>query len=135
MCTHRRTFPGRPANVRDARHWALRLLANDLRADDAALIVTELAGNATRHTASGDQGGTFHVALDLTARALTISVTDSGTAKTTPHIDRPTTDDPHGRGLAIVTALADHLEVRGDEAGHTVIARLLQRQTVASTTC
>ncbi|MEU6174815.1 ATP-binding protein [Streptantibioticus parmotrematis] len=94
-----------------------------------------MADNATRHTASGNQGGTFHVALDLTAGALTISVTDSGTAKTTPHVDRPTTDDPHGRGLAIVTALADHVEVRGDEAGRTIIARLLHRQTAVSTTC
>ena len=33
-------------------------------------------------------------------------------------------DDTHGRGLAIVTALAQHVETSGDQHSHTVTAHL-----------
>ncbi|MEZ0092682.1 ATP-binding protein [Streptacidiphilus sp. EB129] len=63
MTTHRRAFRGVPEVLGAARAWLRRLLDGHPCADDAKLIVSELAANAIRHTASGDQTGTFHVAL------------------------------------------------------------------------
>ena len=58
----RRVFPGHPAQVAHARRFVQRSLAPDGPAADAALLTSELATNAVRHTASG-QGGTFEVII------------------------------------------------------------------------
>jgi len=93
-------------------------------ADDAALIVAELGANALLHTDSGDIGGAFHVSLIVSDDTVSISVTDSGSSKTTPQVEQAGDDDTHGRGLAIVTALAQLVETRGDQHSHTVTAHL-----------
>lgn len=121
--------PGSPEDVGRARRWTRDVLRNSPCADDAALIVTELSTNAVLHThtdaAADDQPpGTFYVSLSVSEALVSISVTDSGATKTAPTVEHPDTDETHGRGLAMVTALAHHVETHGDQHGHTVTAHL-----------
>ncbi|MFH8221403.1 ATP-binding protein [Streptomyces sp. NPDC018057] len=122
MPTHRRSFPGDPRELRAARQWIHAMLDGHPCSDDAALIVTELGTNAVVHTASG--GSTFQVTLTVSPLAVVIEVTDLGTPDTSPRVQRPTPDSTHGRGLGMVAALADRLQTRGDDSGHTVTAEL-----------
>lgn len=124
MPTHRRTFPGDPQQLHAARSWTRATLDGHPHSEDAALIVTELGTNALVHTASGDAAGTFHVTLTVSELILAIAVTDSGDAKATPEVQRPSPNTAHGRGLAMVTALADSVLVQGNNCGRTVIAEL-----------
>ncbi len=124
METYQRSFPGLPEEIRQARRWLRTVLHDCPSLDTAALIVTELGTNAVLHAASGHQGGSFHISLDHDGPALTISVTDSGTTATAPRIEHPATDNPHGRGLCLVAALADRVEARGDAHGRTVTVHL-----------
>ncbi|MEV6547625.1 ATP-binding protein [Streptomyces sp. NPDC051597] len=127
MPTHGRTFPGNPQELSAARRWTRATLDGHPHADDAALIVTELGTNALAHTVSGDGGGTFHVALTVSERTITITVTDAGGTETAPEVQHPPLDSTHGRGLALVTALADSVTIQGDDSGRTVTAELCVR--------
>jgi serine/threonine-protein kinase RsbW len=53
------TFPGHPDQVGRARAFLARFLGSSPAADDAVLLVSELAANAVTHSASGQPGGTF----------------------------------------------------------------------------
>src|ERR1700756_3509749 len=58
-----KTYDGRPATVSHARHDARAILGPcpaDI-ADDLELVVSELAGNAVRHSRSGADGGTYTI--------------------------------------------------------------------------
>ncbi|MER6128304.1 ATP-binding protein [Streptomyces sp. NPDC001795] len=124
MPTHQRTFPGDPEELRTARSWTRAALHGHPHSDDAALIVTELGTNALMHTASGETAGTFRVTLTITELITVIAVTDSGSAKTAPEIQRPSGNATHGRGLGIVASLADNVMIRGDDSGRTITAEL-----------
>ncbi|MFK8907576.1 ATP-binding protein [Streptomyces sp. YS-3] len=128
MPTHGRTFLGDPQELSAARRWTRATLDGHPHSDDAALIVTELGTNALAHTASGD--GTFHVRLTVSERAITITVTDSGGTETAPEVQHPPLNSTHGRGLALVTALADSVTIQGDDSGRTVTAELRVRADV-----
>ncbi|MEO3750506.1 ATP-binding protein [Streptomyces sp. B6B3] len=122
MPTHRRTFPGHAEDVTHARHWTRTILGNHPCADDASLVVTELTTNAITHTASAEHG--FTLCLTETDGTVTITVTDAGGTTSAPHVEHPTPDTTHGRGLTLVTACATRVEVHGDHQGHTVTAEL-----------
>ncbi|MGD9485800.1 ATP-binding protein [Streptomyces sp. TRM70308] len=93
----------------------------ETRPADAALVVTELSTNAVLHT----DGAAFRVTLAPGTEALLVSVTDGGGACTAPRVEKPGTEVTHGRGLALVTALADAVHLHGDDGrGHTVVAEL-----------
>ncbi|MFE9418385.1 ATP-binding protein [Streptomyces griseofuscus] len=124
MPTHRRSFPGDPKELQAARRWTRAVLDGHPRSEDAALVVTELGTNAVVHTASGNSGGTFHVALTVSPLAVVIEVTDSGTPETSPRVQRPTPESTHGRGLGMVAALADRVRIQGGDPGRTVTAVL-----------
>lgn len=115
----RRVFPGHAAQVSHARRFVLRALKGWERADDAALLTSELATNAIRHTHSGEDGGTFAIVLILRRTAVIVAVTDQG-APTSPAL-RPTGIlTPGGRGLSLVDALADRWGFHGNHDGRTV---------------
>jgi anti-sigma regulatory factor (Ser/Thr protein kinase) len=134
--THRRTFPGDPQELRAARSWTRATLNGHPHSEDAALIVTELGTNALMHTASGDAAGAFHVTLTISELTIAIAVTDSGDTKTAPEVQHPSLSSTHGRGLGMVTALADSVMVQGDDAGRTVTAELrIAAQRQESATC
>ena len=129
MTTHRRTFRGIPEELGTARAWLRGLLDRHPCADDAELIVSELAANAILHTASGDPHGTFHVVVVLSEHVLSISVTDDGKTDTVPTIGQPGPEATAGRGLGMVSALATHVEIRPGTHGRTVTAELLMPDT------
>jgi serine/threonine-protein kinase RsbW len=110
-------LPGHPASVAAARRWALGFLGLDPRADDALVIVSELATNAVLHSRSREEGGEFEVRLELAPDVLRIEVVDPGEAgplaPSAPDEAFGPAEDPafpygeSGRGLLIVYRLAD----------------------------
>src|SRR5262252_5735098 len=61
--TYQRTFPGRPGQVRQVRHDVARHLGKCPAADDAIMIVSELAANAVLHSDSNGEFFTVRVHL------------------------------------------------------------------------
>ncbi|MUL42049.1 ATP-binding protein [Streptomonospora sp. PA3] len=122
--TRSRTFPGRRTGVSDARHWLECLLSRasdppvpESTASTAALLLSEAATNAVRHTASGSRpGGTFTVRVHIGGDALTVDVEDEGAA-TVPTLGTPGGDDESGRGLLLIDAFADTWGVRPEGCG------------------
>ena len=114
----RRVFPGHPAQVAQARRFVQRTLAPDGPAADAALLTSELATNAVRHTASG-QGGTFEIIICQGRATVRIAVADAG-SPTVPAPVSPGTLASSGRGLALVDALASRWGQHTGPQGRTV---------------
>jgi anti-sigma regulatory factor (Ser/Thr protein kinase) len=72
-------------------------------ADELVLLGSELATNAIMHSSSGEPGGTFAVRAELRHGDYAwLEVEDQGGDWTA----REDQDDEHGRGLAIVAAIA-----------------------------
>jgi anti-sigma regulatory factor (Ser/Thr protein kinase) len=118
-------FPGEGAAVGLAREFVAGVLGRDWPGlDDVLLLVSEIASNAVRHTASGDGGGWFDVMVSLAGHTARVEISDRGSSSE-PRI-------PHdggelgagvltgGRGLRIVDALADGWGHGGDELGRVV---------------
>ncbi|MFI7447579.1 ATP-binding protein [Nonomuraea sp. NPDC049714] len=121
----RRTFPGTFDQVPAARHFTRFLLLDSPCQDDAEQIVAELAANAVQHSSSGRSRGTFIVELTRTTATITIAVYDCGWGGVPRFGARCRTIAEHGRGLAIVAALADQAGYEGDDAiGHRVWAKI-----------
>lgn len=97
-----RRFPNSPSSVTQARRYVQTHLDGappDLV--DAVMVMTsELATNSIRHAASD-----FDVAIDRTPRVLRVEVTDRGSG--VPTVLSPDPTQPSGRGLKIVSKLAD----------------------------
>ena len=83
-------------------------------AESLALMLSELATNAVQHAATE-----FEVAVELIdgGRSVRVSVTDTAEGFPTPEAAAP--DAPRGRGLHIVSSLADDwgVDVQKDPAG------------------
>ncbi|MEU2298448.1 ATP-binding protein [Streptomyces antibioticus] len=116
--------PGFPEEVSRARRWTRDILHGSPLADDAELIVSELSANAILHTASGNERGSFHLAVAVSAQVVAVSVTDDGGTGTAPKAEHQDHDAEGGRGLGMVSTLAHRLVVHDSEAGHTVTAEL-----------
>jgi anti-sigma regulatory factor (Ser/Thr protein kinase) len=96
--------------------WGLPALAGD-----AALIVSELAGNAVLHGCLRDR--LFRVRLAHTTTALRVEVADPR-AERFPAQRTPTDDECFGRGLQLVSALATRWGVAPCIVGKTTWAEL-----------
>jgi len=68
--------------------------------DDAALVLSELVGNAVRHA----EGDTLRVRLRRTADVLRIAVQDGSAALPAPR--QASLEDESGRGMLIIEALS-----------------------------
>lgn len=90
------------ANIKQARTFVADHLEgqDDQLVADATLMVSELVTNAIRHGS-----GPCVLTLELTMVAMRVDVRDAGTA--TPMMRSPSPDDAFGRGLVIVSELAD----------------------------
>jgi hypothetical protein len=90
--------------------------------DTVALIASELATNSVRHAASG-----FEIRIEQHPDRIHIEVEDDGVGE--PVLRSPGPTDTSGRGLQIVTALADDWGVipRPDAPGKTVWAMIIVR--------
>jgi anti-sigma regulatory factor (Ser/Thr protein kinase) len=110
-------FPNAPHAVADARRYALETAGHVQRdvADAIAVMVSELATNCVRHTATQ-----FAVTVERTPHQIRVAVTDAGTGL--PTVCSPAPTDRSGRGLKIVDALADGWGVSSTETtpGKTV---------------
>lgn len=97
-----RQFSDQPSAVPAARHFVAGLLTGAPAAlsQNVAVMVSELASNCIRHSASA-----FRVSVELTSDLVRIDVTDGGGG--TPAIGSPPPSQPTGRGLQIVNSLAD----------------------------
>lgn len=63
--SYAQSFPGTPGHVRYVRAFIATVLDDFPGADDAVLLISELAANACAHSASGIPGGTFTVRADV----------------------------------------------------------------------
>lgn len=114
-----RTFPARADQVRVVRAFFALVLTGWPRIDDAMLIFCELATNAVLHSASARPGGYFIVRVVVReGDYLWIEVEDQGGPWTARIAGLG------GRGLGIVAELADYWDVRGDDTGRVVCARM-----------
>jgi anti-sigma regulatory factor (Ser/Thr protein kinase) len=98
-------LPPTVVSVPAARHVVLELLrAWDVPHDreDAALLVTELVANVVDHV-----GGEAHLTLELEASDewLRIAVADGSSVR--PIVRELSMDDPRGRGMRMIQAIAD----------------------------
>ncbi len=114
-----RTFRPEPGQIAAARQFAHAVLDEwGFVSDDAVLVVSELATNATVHAQSP-----FSVSLQGDAQQLLVEVADASPRLPTV-LDTPATA-LHGRGLAIVARLARAWGTRvTDSAGKVVWAEL-----------
>ncbi len=113
-------FPGEERQLGVLRRWITLLLPECESRDDITSIVTELASNSLRHTASGAHGGQFIVGLAWCRRFVHVTVADGG-AKRGPRVldDQPA---EHGRGLRIVAELSTRTGAHGDHTGRVTWA-------------
>ncbi|GGZ09973.1 ATP-binding protein [Streptomyces olivaceoviridis] len=125
--------PHGPAGVGKARHRMRAQLrsggVSESIIDDAVLILSELLSNACKHgrplgdTPAGD--GDVRAAWRVDARGrLVVEVTDGG-GPTRPAPATPSVTAHGGRGLNIITALADDWGVRDDIRGEVTVWALV----------
>jgi serine/threonine-protein kinase RsbW len=110
--------PG-PAQMRSILREDLAVLPAAVT-EDAAVVVTELLGNAIRHARTLDDG-TFAVSWGVGDLGLEIAVTDGG-SRTAPHVQDAELTATHGRGLSIVEHLTAQWGVEHNGAQTTVWA-------------
>ncbi|KND27291.1 ATP-binding protein [Streptomyces stelliscabiei] len=119
-----RAFPGLPDQVAEARHFVAALLHERGVADDAVLVVSELATNAVRHTLSGSAGGWFLVVVAFRADGVRLEVVDQG-GDNVPEMCDVVSQGNGGRGLWLVSACAKDWGVKDVPSGRTVWADLI----------
>ncbi|MFD3480538.1 ATP-binding protein [Streptomyces sp. NPDC058695] len=83
-----------------------------------ALAVSEFASNALAHV----DHDTVDVRVSVTEDEAVVSVTDRGLSGLPTVSTETLPDDEHGRGLALVEALADRLEVLAHQQSTEVLA-------------
>jgi anti-sigma regulatory factor (Ser/Thr protein kinase) len=97
-------FPATPTSIADARRFVAAHLAavglNEDAVQAVTLMVSELATNSIRHA-----GTPYRVAVDHRGDALRVEVSDTGDGQA--RLRTPGPREPHGRGLQIISALAD----------------------------
>jgi serine/threonine-protein kinase RsbW len=115
-------FPGQASAVSQARRFVADVLGDGFPGrDDVLLLVSEIAANAVRHSASGD-GGEFEVAVSVAGDLVRVEVGDQGGTsepQLTGEVAAPDTLTG-GRGLRIVDALATRWGHAGDGVGRVV---------------
>lgn len=117
-CT--RTFPASAEQVPVAREFLRRVLDGCPASADAVLICSELAANAVTHSLSALPGGWFTIRVQVRdGDYVFVEVEDLG-----GRWAQGGRSDQHGRGLLLVDALADYWDIRGDDTGRIVCARL-----------
>ncbi|MFE5208802.1 ATP-binding protein [Streptomyces sp. NPDC056600] len=127
------SVPHGPAGVGRARHRVRDELRRggvpDPVIDDAALILSELLSNACKHgrPLSGTADGQVRVTwrIDPGGR-LTVEVTDGG-GPTRPRPATPSVTAHGGRGLNIITSLADDWGVRDGVCGEVTVWVVVHR--------
>jgi anti-sigma regulatory factor (Ser/Thr protein kinase) len=99
---NRRTFPGSPASVTDARRYVVDAIGRVPPSveDAVSIVVSELATNCVRHA-----GTDFTIDVERTPTHLRVEVVDTGSG--VPTVRSPAASEPTGRGLFLVRELSD----------------------------
>jgi serine/threonine-protein kinase RsbW len=105
-----KAFPATRIQVSEARRFLAGALDGCPAADNAILILSELAANAVLHSASSQPGGTFTVTADIQpGHHVRIEVRDQG-GPWTQHAHH----DGRSHGLDIIATLATSHGISGD---------------------
>lgn len=120
-----RTYPGSTATLNQARSDLVELLRrNDLQPviADAELVLSELASNAIEASPEKD----YRVALEIRTDQLVVAVTNQSQAvlENAGHQGPDHVLAPQGRGLMIVNALAESVDITQTDSEITVLAVL-----------
>jgi anti-sigma regulatory factor (Ser/Thr protein kinase) len=103
----------------DVRHqlaaWLRSAGVPESLAADIVLVVNEACSNSVEHAYGGREPGTMRIEATRDGPHIHVQVTDSGSWKTPPA--NPGT---RGRGLLLMRALSDGVELDGTAAGTTV---------------
>jgi anti-sigma regulatory factor (Ser/Thr protein kinase) len=114
------TLPATAESVRAARSAVRQQLAAALppaRRESAELLVSELATNAVRH--AGDE---FTIVLDVSEPRVRVEVHDPDPRG--PQVREPRSDETSGRGMQLVSRLADRWGTAPSEPGKAVWSEL-----------
>ena len=95
--------------------WLRSAGVSDELAGDIVLAVNEACTNCAEHAYRNGRPGRMRVEAAISAGEITVEVTDWGSWRSPP-------DDPgtRGRGLLVMQALSDDVEVVGASTGTTV---------------
>ncbi|MEU8798391.1 ATP-binding protein [Spirillospora sp. NPDC048819] len=124
-----RVCSGGALDVREIRARVRRTLAGALAGsldgfdlDDVDLMVSEIATNAIRHSASGRPGGGVWVTVLVSRERLRVEIEDDGGSAGRPLIPVQSAGwDESGRGLMVVEGLAERWgTLPGGDGRHTV---------------
>jgi len=114
-----RTFPARPHALTDLRrsltHWLSRIGAGADETFDIVLAVSEACTNTIEH-AYGAADETFDVDADVETGDVVVRVRDGGRW-------RAPRGEHRGRGIIMMRALMDQVDVRHEESGTEVVLR------------
>ena len=108
-----------PTRLSDVRHqlaaWLRSADVSESLAADIVLVVNEACSNSVEHAYRGREPKTMRIEATRDGRHIYVQVTDSGSWKTPPA-------DPgtRGRGLLLMRALSDGVELDGTAEGTTV---------------
>lgn len=96
--------------------------------DDFLTAVDEAVANAIRHGSPHDHGSRVHVLCERFADAIRVEVRDQGNGFAIPSSPKmPSPEASGGRGLPLMCALADRVEVASTDAGTVVTLQKLLR--------
>lgn len=122
-------FASTPSSVTAARHVVRDDLAGrglpDHLIQDCLLVVSELVANSIRHARAfpaADGRGRIRLGWSVTDEQVWVAVTDAGNSHHRPHVEHVPLVATHGRGLAIVDAIAREWGVIGSDSEVTVYA-------------
>src|SRR5699024_3382973 len=131
---HATVFGSSPLAVTQARRWVRSVTGlHPARAFSLELVVSELASNAIKHSASGRPGGFFTLRIAfLTSTRVRVAVTDGGPQVTDqatfPGWNGACPGDDHGRGLVLVKKMSRHrFGVLGVVGGPLTVWAVLDR--------
>jgi serine/threonine-protein kinase RsbW len=115
-------LPGDVASIPVARH-IVRDAMSELGilprvVDDVQVALSEACANAVQHSGSGEE---IEVRFDLRDELATIEVADRGNGFEPAALDAPDILSPRGRGVPLIRALVDDLEVDSAPGRGTVV--------------
>jgi hypothetical protein len=114
-------YPGNEGQLRYLRAEFRPLLRNCPMADDVILLMSELGGNAVRHSRSQEAGGTFTARLLDIPRQYVLGEIEDGGSDWNGDLQRSARD---ASGLDLLLKLSDACGVSGDASRRVVWFRL-----------